>query len=177
MLTGCTCGCAPTVCWPRGFVGFLPVLPPPACSGSASSSVFSAHLWFTPFAMGSPLRGRGLFVLDRNEGFVCFPFPFGVFLLVVPALRDQVNIWARCWLGAPAASRGCCTLSPYGWASNLCLRLFFASCPTGVFPGPRWSRESSVDLSSLQCSSLSHVLVPCSPLWPLIWVWGCPGWG
>ena len=129
MLTGCTCGCAPRVCWTRGFVGFLPVLPPPACSGSASFGVFSAHLWFIPFTMGSPLQGRGLFVFDRNEGFVCFPFPF-----VIPALQDEVTIWVRCWLGAPADSRGCCALYPYGWASDLCLRLLFASCPTGVFP-------------------------------------------
>ena len=116
-------------------MGFLPVLRPPACSGSASSGGFSSHLWFTPFAMGSPLRGRGYFVLDRNEGLVCFPFPFGLFLHVVPALRDEVTIWVNCWLGAPAAGRGCCALSPYGWASNLCLRLLFAPCPTGVFPG------------------------------------------
>ena len=169
MLTCCTCGCAPTVCWTRGFVGFLPVLRPPACSGSASSGVFSSHIWFTPFAMGSPLRGRGYFVLDQNEGLVCFPFPFGLFLHVVPALRDEVTMWVRCWLGAPAASRGCCALSTYGWASNFCLRLLFAPCPTGVFPGgPRSGRESSVVLSSLQCSSLSHVMVTCSPPRPLL---------
>ena len=30
--------------------------------------------WVPTFAMGSPLRGRGLFVLDRNEGVVS---PFG----------------------------------------------------------------------------------------------------
>ena len=125
MLPGCACGCAPTVCWTWGFVGFLPVLHPPACSGSASAGVFSSPLRFTPFAMGSPLRGRGLFVLDWNEGFVCFPFPFGLFLLVVPALRDVVTIWVRCWLGAPAASRGCCAL--------FSLWLGFAPCPPGVF--------------------------------------------
>ena len=51
-------------------MGFLPVLRPPTCSGSASPGGFSSPLWFTPFAMGSPLRGRGLFVLDRNEGLV-----------------------------------------------------------------------------------------------------------
>ena len=34
-----------------------------------------------------------------------------------------------CWFGAPDGSRGCCALSPYGWASNLCLRLLFAPCP------------------------------------------------
>ena len=33
-------------------------------------------IWFTPFAMGPSLRGRGWFVLSRNEGLVYFPFPF-----------------------------------------------------------------------------------------------------
>ena len=66
---------------------------------------------------------------------MCFPFPFGLFLLVVTALRDEVTIWVRCWFGAPAAGRGCCALSPYGWASNACLRLLFAPCPTVGFPG------------------------------------------
>ena len=66
----------------QGFVGFLPVLRPPACSGSASSGGFSSHLWFTPFAMGSPLRDRGYFVLDRNEGLVFFPFPLGCFFML-----------------------------------------------------------------------------------------------
>ena len=36
--------------------------------------------------------------------------PFGLFLHVIPALRDEVTIWVRCWLGAPADSRGCCSL-------------------------------------------------------------------
>ena len=77
-------------------MGFLPDLRPPACSGSVSYGGFSSPLWFTPFAMGSPLWGRGLFVLDRNEGLVCFLFPFGLFLCVVPALRVDVTIWVRC---------------------------------------------------------------------------------
>ena len=76
MLTCCTCDCAPTVCWAKGFVAFLPVLRSPAGSGYAGSCGFSSPIWFTPFAMGSPLRGRGWFVLDRNEGLVCFLFPF-----------------------------------------------------------------------------------------------------
>ena len=72
MLTGCTCGCAPTVCWAKGFVAFLPVLRSPACSGSASYCGFSSPIWFITFTMGSPLRGRGLFVLDRNAGLPSF---------------------------------------------------------------------------------------------------------
>ena len=39
----------------------------------------SYPLGFPTFAMGSPLRGRGLFVLDRNEGLVS---PFGSGTLV-----------------------------------------------------------------------------------------------
>ena len=77
-------------------MGFLPVLRPLACSGSASSGGFSSHLWFPAFAVGSPLRGRGYFVLDQTEGLVCFPFPFGLFLHVVPALRVEVTIWVSC---------------------------------------------------------------------------------
>ena len=39
-------------------------------------------------------------------------------------------------LGAhPSLVVGAAPFSPYGWASNLCLRLLFAPCPTGVFPG------------------------------------------
>ena len=69
-------GCAPAVCLARGFVAILPVLRSPAGSGYAGSCGFSYTIWFTTFAMGSPLRGRGWFVLDRNEGLVCFLFPF-----------------------------------------------------------------------------------------------------
>ena len=57
-----------------GFVGFLPVLRPPAGSSSACPGGFSSPLWFPPFVMGSPLWGRGSFVLDRNEG---LESPFG----------------------------------------------------------------------------------------------------
>ena len=79
----------------HGVHGLLPVLRPPTCSGSAKSGGFSSPLWLTTFAMGSPLQGRGLFVLDRNEGLVCFIFPFGLFLRVVPALWDKVTLWVR----------------------------------------------------------------------------------
>ena len=66
----------PTVCGAKGFVAFLPVLRSPAGSGYAGSCGFSSPIWFTTFTMGSPLRGRSWFVLDRNEGLVCFLFPF-----------------------------------------------------------------------------------------------------
>ena len=70
MLPCYTCGCAHTACWAWSFLGFLPVLRPPSGSWSTCSSGSSSPLGFPSFAMGSPLRGRGSFVLDRNEGLV-----------------------------------------------------------------------------------------------------------
>ena len=70
MLPCFTYGCAHTCCWAWGFLCFLAVLCPPSGSGSTGSSGYSSPLGFPTFAMGSPLRGRGLFVLDRNEGLV-----------------------------------------------------------------------------------------------------------
>ena len=67
-------GCAHTCCRAWGFLSFLTIFRPPSGSGSTSSSGYSSPLGFPTFAMGSPLRGRGLFVLDRNEGLVS---PFG----------------------------------------------------------------------------------------------------
>ena len=59
---------------PGVFLCFLPALRPPLGSWYTGSCGFSSPLGFPTFAMGSPLRGRGLFVLDRNEGLVS---PFG----------------------------------------------------------------------------------------------------
>ena len=68
-------GCATLLClWLCCFLCFLTILRPPSGSGSTGSSGCSSPLGFPTFAMGSPLRGRGLFVLDRNEGIVS---PFG----------------------------------------------------------------------------------------------------
>ena len=72
-------GCAHTCCWAWGFLCFLAILRPPLGSGSTGYSGYSSPLGFPTFAMGSPLRGRGLFVLDRNEGLVS---PFGSGTLV-----------------------------------------------------------------------------------------------
>ena len=79
MLPCFTYGCAHTCCWAWGFLCFLAILRPPSGSGSTGSSGYSSPLGFPTFAMGSPLRGRGLFVLDRNEGLVS---PFGSGTLV-----------------------------------------------------------------------------------------------
>ena len=83
MLPCYTCGCAHPACWALRFLGFLPVLRPPSGSCSPCSSGSSSPLWFPTFAMESPLRGRGSFVLDRNEGLVS---PFG-------------SEWSVSWLG------------------------------------------------------------------------------
>ena len=63
-------GCAHTCGWAGVFLCFLPALRPPSGSGSTGSFGFSSPLGFPTFSMGPPLRGRGLFVLDRNEGLV-----------------------------------------------------------------------------------------------------------
>ena len=88
--------------------------------------------------------------------------------------RFSFTIWVRCTGLFP------------GWASYLCLGLLCVPCPSGCVS--RWSSLwlwASVVLSSLQCSSLSHVMVTCSPPRPLLRAWGCPwrltldpaGWG
>ena len=59
---------------PGVFLCFLPALRPPLGSWYTGSCGFSSPLGFPTFAMGSPLQGRGLVVLDRNEGLVS---PFG----------------------------------------------------------------------------------------------------
>ena len=55
---------------PGVFLCFLPALRPPLGSWYTGSCGFSSPLGFPTFAMGSPLQGRGLFVLDRNVGLV-----------------------------------------------------------------------------------------------------------
>ena len=84
-----TCGCAHTDCWALGFLGFLPVLRPPSGSSSPCSSGSSSPLGLPTFTMGSPLRGRGSFVLDRNEGLVS---PFGSGVMVSFLVRPRTSV-------------------------------------------------------------------------------------
>ena len=63
-------GCAHTCSWAGVFLCFLAALRPPSGSGYTGSFGFSSPLGFPTFAMGPPLRDRGLSVLDRNEGLV-----------------------------------------------------------------------------------------------------------
>ena len=89
MLPCYPCGCAHTACWAWSFLGFLPVLRPPSGSWSPCSNGSSSPLGFPTFAMGSPLRGRGSFVLDRNEGLVS-PFGSGVLVIFLDGPRTSV---------------------------------------------------------------------------------------
>ena len=92
-------------CWTKGFMAFLPVLRSTACSGYASSCGFSSPIWFTTFAMGSPLRGRGKFVLDRNKGLVCFLFPFWAVSLCCHCPSGYSHLMGQvCW-SAPTYAR------------------------------------------------------------------------
>ena len=100
MLPCYTCGCVHTACWALGFLGFLPVLRPPSGSSSPCSCGSSSPLGLPTFAMGSPLRGRGSFVLDRNEGLMS---PFGS------------GVWSVSWFGrGPLSEASMRTLFPLG---------------------------------------------------------------
>ena len=89
MLPCYACGGAHTACWAWCFLSFLPVLRPPSGSWSTCSSGYSSPLGFPTFAMGSPLRGRGSFVLDRNEGLVS-PFRPGALISFLDGPRTSV---------------------------------------------------------------------------------------
>ena len=96
-----------------------------------------------------------------------FSSPFGLFLHVVTALRDIVTIWSGVLVGshlcATNGCRWCLALSPSGWdpLSEASLNaLSLQGSLLGVLAG---GRESSVVLDSLQCSSLSHVVVTWPP--------------
>ena len=84
---------------PGFFLCFLPDIRPPSGSGSTGSFGFSSPLGFPTFAMGSPLQGRGLSVLDRNEG-------------LVSPLRSGTLV--RFWLDLPPLSAGLCAPGPQG---------------------------------------------------------------
>ena len=88
-----SCGCALTVCLTTGFVAIFPVLRSPASSGCVGYCGFSSPIWFSTFAMGSPLRGRGWCgpQSERRFGLVLFPFWPSSGLI----LRDGVTLWVK----------------------------------------------------------------------------------
>ena len=90
------------------FFCLLTALHPTSGSWYAGSCGFSSPLGLPTFAMGSPLQGRGLLVLDRNEGLVS---PFGSGTLV------------SSWLDIPPLSAGICAPCHSGcvaWWSSMC---------------------------------------------------------
>ena len=101
-------GCAHTCGWAGGFLCFLPAFRPPSGSWCTGSVGFSSPLGFPTFAMGSPLQGRGLFVLDWNEGLVS---PFGSGTLVsswLDLLPLSAGICAPCTSGCVARWSSLC---------------------------------------------------------------------
>ena len=121
---------AHTCSWAWGFLCFLPALRPPSGSWYTGSCGFSSPLGLPTFAMGSPLRDRGLFVLDRNEGLVS---PFGSSTLV------------SSWLALPPLSEGICSPRPSG-----CVARWSSLCPK---PSVVLSslQGSSLSLVRVQC--------------------------
>ena len=92
----------------RVFFCFLTALRPTSGSWYTGSCGFSSQLGFPTFAMGSPLRGRGQIVLDRNEGLVS-PFESGTLV--------------SSWLDIPPLTAGICAPCHSGyvaWWSSLC---------------------------------------------------------
>ena len=136
------CGCTPTVGLATGFVAFFPVLRSPVGSDWPGSCGFSSPLWFSTFAMGSPLRGRGWFLLDRNEGLACFSFPFRMFLRVPTVLRIGSPYASNVLVGSHLYAHSgcqCLTLSLQArflvvLAGVECLRMFLALSSVLPFP-------------------------------------------
>ena len=132
MLPCCTCGCAPTVCWTKGFVAFLPVL-------RSSLLWFCRFLWVLFSHMvhnlrdgvtpaGSRLvcprsvRRFSVFSLSLLGCFFVLSLPFGIWLPYVSGVLVGSHFCAT------DGCRWCFALSPSGWASNRCLRLLLAPC-------------------------------------------------
>ena len=130
MLPCFTYGYAHPYGWAWGFLCFLPAFCPPLGSWSTGSSGFSSPLGFPTFAMGSPLRGQGSFVLDWNEGLVS---PFGSGTLV------------SSWLDLPPLSAGICAPCPSG-----CVAKGFSLCP-GTSVVLSSLQCSSLSLVRVQC--------------------------
>ena len=168
MLPCYTWGCAHPACWAWSFLGFLPVLRPPSGSWSSTcSSGSSSPLGFPTFAMGSPLRGRGSFVLDRNEGLV-FPFGSGALVSFMDGPHTSVCGVSACPVpqgvlpGGPRCVhelRLYLTLSSVLHCPMLGLRVASTTLATGLglslVPYPRSSRlgfepRSEAPLSDLQ---------------------------
>ena len=124
--------CAPTVCWTMGFVAFLPVL----------RSSFLWFCWFPWILFSHMVHTLRNGVTPAGSRLVCprSERRFRVFCLSLLGcffmLSLSFGIWSPYGSGVLVGShfcatdvcRWCFTLSPSGWASNLCLRLLLAPC-------------------------------------------------
>ena len=112
-----------------------------------------------PSRWGHPCGVEAGLILDRNEGLVCFSFPFGLFLRVATVLREWSPYGSSVLVGfhlyATSGCHWCLALYPYGWTSSLCLRPLFAPCRYR-----RVSWWSSLRPRVLGCSWLSPVFFP-----------------
>ena len=176
MLPCYTCGCAHTACWAWSFLGFLPVLRPPSGSWSTCSRGSSSPLGFPTFAMGSLLRGRGSFVLDRNEGLVT-PFGSGALVSFLDGPCTSVcgvsahPVPQGVWPGGPRCVhelRLCLALSSVLHCPMLGLRVASTTLATGLglslVPYPRSCRmrlepRSEAPLCALQLLAPSFRVV------------------
>ena len=174
VLTGCPCGCASKVCWAL-FHGLL--------AGPSLSSLlgFSRLLW-VPFSHMVHTHSDGVEAGLSSIGTKVrvFPFPFWdcFFMLSLP-----LGFWSpygsECWLVLSYARP---TVFVGATHFLLLVELRASVCGSSFCPvalgwspgGPSCGRESSVVLSSLQRSSLYHVLVTCLPPWHRLRALGCP---
>ena len=122
-----------------------------------------------PSRWGPPCGVEASLSSIRTKVSFVFSSPFGLFLRVVTALRDIVTIWVRCvgrfplmrdqWLSlVPRPFSFWMGFDPLSEASLSALSL--QGSLLGALAG---GRESLVVLDSLQCSSLSHVVVKWPP--------------
>ena len=116
-------------------------------SGYTGSFGFSSPLGFPSFAIGSPRRGRGLSVLDRNEG-------------LVSPLRSSTLVSS--WLDLPPLSAGICAPGPSGCVTRCpccVLNLRFTLALSRVLHCP-WLGFSVTSPSLARGLGLSFVLCP-----------------
>ena len=139
---------------------------PPACPSPYLGLLVCWFLWLLfstrlpTFAMGSPLRGRGLLVLDRNDGLIS---PFGSGTLVsswLDILPLSAGICAPCHPGCIAWWSSLC---PYRWVTLSSLQGSSRSLVRGLgwsfVPYPLFCRLGLVPRSVAQLC----VLLPLVP--------------
>ena len=157
-----TWGCAPTVCWTKGFVAFLPFLRSSLLWFCRFLWVLFSHMVHTLRNGATPAWSRllcprserrfSVFSLSLLGCFFVLSLPFGI----LSPYGSVVLVGSHF-----CATDGCCwcfALSP-GWALNLCLRLILAACHCRSVSC--WSSLRTRVRLSLALSSV----LPCPMLW------------